>query len=75
MAVVQGLLITVTSLCCRAQAVGEQTSVVAAHGLSSCGSWATKSAGLVVVAQGLSCSMVCGIFPDQGPNLCPCFGR
>ena len=34
----------------------------------SCGLW---SAGSVVVAHRLSCSMACGIFPDQGPNLCP----
>ena len=27
--------------------------------------------GSVVVAHGLSCSAACGIFPDQGPNLCP----
>jgi len=26
--------------------------------------------GSVVVAHGLSCSAVCGIFPDQGLNLC-----
>ena len=24
----------------------------------------------IVVAHGLSCSLVCGIFPDQGSNLC-----
>ena len=28
-------------------------------------------AGSVVVAQGLSCSKACGIFPDQGSNPCP----
>ena len=33
------------------------------HGLSSAGS--------VVVVHGLSCSMVCGIFLDQGLNPCP----
>ena len=27
--------------------------------------------GLVVVTHGLSCSMACGIFRDQGSNLCP----
>ena len=27
--------------------------------------------GLVVVARGLSCPVACGIFPDQGLNLCP----
>ena len=30
-----------------------------------------KSTGSVVVAHGLSCPMACGIFPDQGSNLCP----
>ena len=28
-------------------------------------------AGSVVVARGPSCSAACGIFPDQGSNLCP----
>ena len=27
--------------------------------------------GSVVVAHGLSCPAACGIFPDQGSNLCP----
>ena len=29
-----------------------------------------QSTGSVVVAHGFSCSMVCGIFLDQGSNLC-----
>ena len=29
-----------------------------------------QSTGAIVVAHGLSCSTVCGIFPDQGWNLC-----
>ena len=39
--------------------------------------WSTGSrhAGSVVVAHRLSCSAACGIFPDQGSNLCPCIGR
>ena len=37
-------------------------SVVVDHGLYSTGS--------IVVANGLSCSTACGIFPDQGLNLC-----
>ena len=47
---------------CRAQTrvVG---SVVAAQGL--------QSTGLIVVAYRLSCSEICGIFPDQGSNQCP----
>ena len=37
-------------------------SAVAGPGLSSTGS--------IVVAHGLSCSTACGVFPDQGSNLC-----
>ena len=35
--------------------------------------WSTGSrrAGSVVVAHGSSCSVACGIFPDQGSNPCP----
>ena len=35
--------------------------------------WSTGSrrAGSVVVAHGPGCSAACGIFPDQGSNLCP----
>ena len=40
--VVCGLLTAVTSLCCRARALGALASVVVAHGLSSCGSWAVE---------------------------------
>ena len=35
-------------------------------GFSSCGAWAS-----VVVAHGLSCSVTCGVFLDQGSNPCP----
>ena len=31
----------------------------------------SRRAGSVIVAHGPSCSAACGIFPDQGPNLCP----
>ena len=31
----------------------------------------SKHAGSVVVAHRPSCSVACGIFPDQGSNLCP----
>ena len=31
----------------------------------------SRRAGSVVVAHGLSCSVACGIFPDQGSNPCP----
>ena len=57
------LLIAVASLCCGARALGTWASVVVARGLYSTGS--------VVVAHGLCCSVVCGIFLDQGLNLCP----
>ena len=33
-------------------------------------STSSRHAGSVVVAHGPSCSVVCGIFPDQGSNLC-----
>ena len=41
----------------------ETSSLVAEHRL-----WGAAS---VVVARGLSCPETCGIFPDQGLNLCP----
>ena len=31
----------------------------------------SNRAGSVIVAHGPSCSAACGIFPDQGSNLCP----
>ena len=31
----------------------------------------SRRAGSVVVAHGPSCSVACGIFPDQGSNSCP----
>ena len=47
-------------------------------GFSSCGAWASvvvarglQSTGSVVVAHGLSYSVACGIFVDQGLNSCP----
>ena len=33
--------------------------------------WSAGSRASVVGAQGLSCSLACGIFLDQGLNLCP----
>ena len=48
---------------CGARVLGVRTSVVVAPGL--------QSAGSVVVVHGLSCSVACGIFPDQDSNLCP----
>ena len=37
----------------------------------SCGTWAREHMRSVVMAQGFNCSVACGIFPDQGSNLCP----
>ncbi|KAJ8797064.1 hypothetical protein J1605_001874 [Eschrichtius robustus] len=31
----------------------------------------SRRAGSVIVAHGSSCSVACGIFPDQGSNPCP----
>ena len=39
-------------------------------GFSCCRAWALGAWTSVVVAHGLSCSAVCGIFPDQGSNPC-----
>ena len=46
-------------------------SLVAEHGLQARGLQQLQHAGSVVVAHRLSCSTVCGIFPDQGSNPCP----
>ena len=48
--------------CCGARALGQTGSVAVIPGLQSTGSG--------VVVHGLSCSMACGIFPEQGLNLC-----
>ena len=45
--------------CCETQALGARASVVATL-------W-----GSVVETRGLSCSLACGIFLDQGSNPCP----
>ena len=50
---------------CGARALGVRASVVAARGLSSCGSRALEH-------RLSSCgTRACGIFPDQGSNPCP----
>ena len=49
---------------------GAQPSVVATHGFTSCRS-GFQSTGSVVVVHGFSCSVACGVFPDQGSNPCP----
>ena len=50
-------------------AVHEPLTVVASH--VSLRSTSSRRASSVVVARGLGCSAACGIFPDQGSNLCP----
>ena len=40
-------------------------------GFSCCRAHALGCAGSVAVVHGLSCLEACGIFPDQGSNLCP----
>ena len=61
---VHGLLIVEHGLQARGlQQLQHTGSVAVAPGL--------QSAGSVVVAHELSCSMECGIFPDQGSNPCP----
>ena len=66
MAVVLGLLIAVASVVAKHGFEGAQASVgpeIVAPEL-----WST---GAVVVVHGLSCSVACGIFPDQGSNPYP----
>ena len=66
-------------LCCCAQAffgcTREGYSCCSARaslygGFSCCGAQALAHSASVVVAYGLSCSAACGIFLDQGLNLC-----
>ena len=57
------LLIVVASLVAEHRLQGMPASVVVIHGLQSTGS--------IAVVHGLSCTMACGIFPDQGSNQCP----
>ena len=63
-----GLLFVMASRC-GAWATGVQASVVEAHGLCSCGSWALEHGSIVVVHR-LSCFKACGIFLNQRLNLC-----
>ena len=65
---VGGLLFVVASRVVNHRLQGVQTSVAVEHGLSSCSSWALEH--MHNDAHGLSYSTACGIFPDQGPNLC-----
>ena len=40
-----------------------------------CSAEDSRLTGSAVAAHRLSYSLACGIFPDQGLNLCPCIGR
>ena len=60
--VVHGFLIGEASLVMEHRLWDMQVSVVVTAGL--------KSTGSIPVAHGLSCSLACGIFLDQGLNLC-----
>ena len=50
---------------------GQGLHSVVLSGLLSLWSTGSRHRGSVVVAHGLSCPMVCRIFPNQGMNLCP----
>ena len=67
--VVHGLLIAVASLIVKYGLQGTRALVVAIFLLSSCGSKALEP-GSIVVVHGLSCSVACGAFLDQGSNPC-----
>ena len=79
--VIYFLFLAALGLCCYAQAFsscGEpglhsNCSALASHcgGFSHCKAWALGSQASVVGAHRLSCSAACGIFLDQGSNLCP----
>ena len=61
-----------TALHCGTQALGSQASALAPWGLISWGSWAVSSgsAGSVVMAQGLTCSVLC-MWNPPGPGTEP----
>ena len=69
-----GLLTTVASPVAEHRFWGAWALVVRHMGLSRCGSQ-VQSTSSVAVVNGLSCSTACGIFPDQGWNLCLLHGR
>ena len=51
------------------QSTDSRASVVATRQLRSCDSWALEHSS-VAMAHRLSCSVACGILPDQGSDLC-----
>ena len=64
-----GLLAAAASLIVEHRLWSTRASAVVACGLRSCSSLAPEHR-LVVAAPGLSCSVACGTFLDQGLNLC-----
>ena len=60
--------------CCRARAVGVRASVVAARGLSRCGSQALERR-LSSCGARLRYSAACGIFRTRARTCVPCLGR
>ena len=69
---VLGFLHCSGSSCCRAHALGVWASLVAAHGLSSCGLRALECRLKQLGHMGL---VACCIFLHQGSNWCPCIAR
>ena len=68
------VFVSVWGLSLVAASGGHSSSQCAGLSLSrplSLQSTGSRSAGSVVVAHGPSCSVACGIFPDQGSNPCP----
>ena len=68
------LILIVLGLCCYTWALSSWAAQAPhSSGFSCCGAPAlgTQHMGSVVVEHGLSCFVACGIFPDQGLNLCP----
>ena len=68
----QGLLVIAVHELLVAVAFHCPAWTVGLAGFGSCRVWSQslRCPGSIIVAHGLSCSMVCGIFPDQGLNLC-----
>ena len=63
------LLTVAASLVAEHGLQGSRASVAVAHQLCSCSMQALSTSSVVMV-HGLSCPEACGIFPDQGLNLC-----
>ena len=62
-------LVSISMVCFSSSIYFYKIMYLAMSGLSF-GTWAPECVGSVIVACGLSCSMVCGIFLDQESDLC-----